>query len=534
MTKKASKGALALMFIICLITFISGVAFAGPVMGGKLVYGMEEDPQNWTPHNVVSCQNQLVMAQIWSSLLRYDRNGRIVGDLAESWEWKDDKTLIFKLRKNVKWHNGDPLTADQVVKSENHRLNPEESIDAKNLGEIIEKWTVLDDLTIKLTLKRPDITILQKLTTAPSRAFVLHPDWDEKTSGQSPETTIGTGPFMYKSYEPGVKVTLVRNPNYFIKGMPYLDEIELVILPDSEARMTAIRSGQVHIVEYIDFQAMPMLKKNPDIYVPEGKGFYGSRLLFDLLKPPTNDVKVRKALNFAVNREMIVAAVLAGEGNPIWGGMIPPDRFGYNKDIANYYKYDPAKAKALLAEAGWKDTDGDGSLDKDGKPMVLSFTTYGPSWWSQVAEVIQANFKDIGVTTELDVHPWAEYKEIRAANAKLPEGTPGTVNIIGSSLWGLGLGDLPNYIMAGGYNFNRYNNPEARKLLADALATTDGTKREAMIRQMEAVTLEDAPIITPCMVTRSEVVRKNVKNFYHLNQDGCYGALIWETWLESK
>jgi peptide/nickel transport system substrate-binding protein len=503
--------------------------------GGVLRYGMLSDPQNWSPHKVVECQNQLVMSQIYSALLRFNGKGELVGDLAESWKWVDDKTVVFQLRKNVKWHNGEPLTAQQVVWSENQRLDPKLSFDAKVLGDAVEKWEAVDDHTVKLTLKRPDVGFLRWLTPAPGRAFVIYPKWDEKTAGQSAATTIGTGPFKYKSYEPGVKVEVVRNPDYFIKGMPYLDGIDFMIIPDADARMTGLRSGQLDMIEFVDFQQLPALRKDPNIYIPEGKGFYGARLSFDMNLPPTNDVRVRRALNYAVDRKTIVDAVLAGEGAPIWGGIIPPGRFGYAKELEGYWSYDPKKAKALLAEAGWRDTKGDGKLyNKDGQPLKVTFVTYGPSWWSQVAEIVQQNFRDIGVICDLAVKPWAEYREIRQKNSELPDGKPGMMNIIGTTLWGLDLSDMPQYLMPGGYNFNRYNNPRVREALRQALATTDASKREALLRQVQVLMEEDAMEITPVWITRSEAVRTRVKNFSHLNQDGCFGTLMWESYLDPK
>lgn len=504
-----------------------------PVYGGALRYGMQEDPANWAPHNTMDCQSQVVMAQIWSGLLRYNNEEKITGDLAESWEWKDPKTLVFKLRRNVKWHNGDKLIADQVVKSENLRLDPKFGIDAKTLGNIIEKWEALDDYTIKLTLKQPDITVLRWLTIVPGKDFITHPDWDEKTCGRSPETTIGTGPFKFKSYEPGVSIELVKNPEYFIKGLPYLDEIRFSIIADAESRLTGLIADELDMVEYIDFQALTRIKGMNDVYVsPGGQGFYGCRLALDLAKEPTKDINVRKALNFAINRSLIIAAVLNGEGEAISGGFIPKGRYGYAKELEGHYSYDPEKAKQLLATAGWKDTDNDGKLDKNGKPMELKFLTYGPSWWSQVGEIVQANLRDIGITVELTVKPWPEYRAMRTKVIELPEGQSSEWDILGGTLWGLDLSDMPIYMMPGGFiNFNRYNNPKARALLKEAFTTTDDDKREGMFREIQKLMLEDAPDITPCWITRSEVLRTSVKNFHHLGQDGCYGTLLWESYL---
>ncbi|MFO7664830.1 MAG: ABC transporter substrate-binding protein [Chloroflexota bacterium] len=374
--------------------------------GGTLRFGMLSDPQNWTPYNVIDCQNEVVMAQIWSSLLRYNGDSELVGDLAESWEWVDDVTVVFHLRENVTWHNGDPFVADDVIQSMELRMDPEVSIDAAELEGSVASWEALDEHTVQLTLVQPNVSILRKLTSVPGHGFILHPDWDEATSGQSAETSVGTGPFMYASYEPGVAVELVRNPNYFIEGLPYLDGIEFAIVADDEARITGLRAGDLDVIEYVDFQSLPMLREDPNILVPDALGFYGARMALGMNLAPTDDVRVRHAMNYAVDREMIVDAVLAGEGEPIWGSIIPPGAFGYAPELADYYSYDPAKAAELLEEAGWTDTDGDGIRDRDGQPMIVTYVTYGPSWWSQAGEVIKANLLDVGIECELEVLPW--------------------------------------------------------------------------------------------------------------------------------
>jgi peptide/nickel transport system substrate-binding protein len=506
-----------------------------PKYGGVLKFALLDDPQGFLPHNTESCENMTIISQIWSSLLRYDKDSKLVGDLAESWEWQDDKTLIFHLRQNVKWHNGDPFTSADVVKSMEHFLNPKVSLKAEGMLKVMDKWEAIDDYTVKLTLKQADGTILRSLTTAPGQAFILHPKYDEATAGQSFDTTIGTGPFMFDSYEPGVSVKLVKNPNYFIEGMPYLDGLEFPIIKDYDARLTALRSGEVDMIEYIDFNSIATLMDDPNIYVPQGKGFYGCRLIMDTATPPTDDINVRKALNFGVDRQMIVDSVLAGQAAPIWGGMIPEGRFGYNADIANTWSFDPEKAKSLLAEAGWTDTNGDGLVDKDGKPLTIKFATYGPDWWSQVGEVVQANLKDIGVTVDLTVEDWAKYKEMRAANKDVPAGQPGEYNIFGATIWGLDLADMMLYNVTGGaYNFGRNSNPDLDALYLKAASTTDDAERDKLLQQAQAIEVGEALDITPAWITRSEGARKTVKNFYHLNDEGCYGILLWQAYLDSE
>ena len=505
----------------------------GAKYGGVLKYALMGDPQGWFPHNTVSCQNMTVMAQIWSSLLRYDGNGKLVGDLAESWEWPDSKTVIFHLRPNVKWSNGDTLTADQVVKSMEHFMNPKVSLHAVDMAKTVDHFEAVDNLSVKMVLKQTDVSILRTLTTAPGQAFILYPTYSEDTAGQSPETTIGTGPFMFKSYEPGVNVELVRNPNYFIEGLPYLDGIKYVVITDADARKTALLAGDVDVIESVDYNSLASLQANPDIVVPTGSGFYGCRLLLETHTYPTDDINVRKALNFAVDRQMVVDSVLAGQGAPIWGGMIPKGRFGYAPDLANTYSYDPAKAKELLAQAGWTDTDGDGYVDKDGKDMNITFIDYGPDWWSQVAEVVQANLKDIGVKVDLQIFEWATYKAKRSANQEIPAGQPGIANILGGTIWGMDLVDMMTYNVTGGYyNFARVSNPELDALYLKARSTIDDTQREALMQQARAIEVGNAYDITVAWISRAEAIRSYVKNFQHLNEDGCWGDLLWEAYLD--
>ena len=504
-----------------------------PKYGGVLKYALMGDPQGWFPHNTESCQNMVVMAQVWSGLLKYNANSELVGDLADSWEWENDTTVIFHLRPNVKWHNGDAFTADQVVKSMDHLLDPEVSIRAGMLQTTIDHFEAVDNLTVKLVLNQANVGILRQLTVAPGQAYILHPDYDEETAGQSPATTIGTGPFKFVSYEPGVKAVVEKNPEYFIEGMPYLDGIEFRVIPDPEARRTGLLAGDVDLIESVDFNSLASLRSDPNVTIPAGFGFYGCRLVYETSKAPTDDVTVRQALNFAVDREMIVDAVLAGEAKPIWGGLIPEGRFGYAPELANYYSFDPGKAKSMLAESGWTDSDGDGWLDKDGQKMVVSFITYGPDWWSQVGEVVQANFKDIGVETELEIAEWAVYKEKRAANKELAAGEEGLYSLFGATIWGLDLVDMLQYHTTGGsYNFGRVSMPDLDALYLKAMATTDDAEREKLLQEAQKIALDNALDIAPAWINRAEAVRSYVQNFNHLNDDGCWGLLVGEAWLD--
>jgi peptide/nickel transport system substrate-binding protein len=516
------------------VSDVPSAAVEGAVYGGTLRYGLSDEVQGWTPHNTESCQNMTVFAQIWSSLLRYDGNDQLVGDLAESWVWTDDLTVVFTLRPNVKWHNGDDLTADQVVLSMNHLLNPDVSMRAADLNQTIDHFEAVDPLTVKLVLKQANSSILRNLTTAPGQAFILHPNYSEDTAGQSFDTTIGTGPFMFESYEPGVAVKLVKNPNYFIHGLPYLDGMDFSIITDTQASQTALLAGDLDVIESVDFNSLASLKENPDIAVPEGFGFYGCRLVMESHTVPTDDINVRKALNFAVDRQMIVDSVLAGEGVAAWGGMIPEGRFGYAPDLANTYSYDPEMAKTMLAESGWTDSNADGFLDKDGQDLTINFVDYGPDWWSQVAEVVQANFLDIGVKTNLEIYDWATYKEKRAANKAVAAGEPGLFNVVGATLWGLDMVDMMQYnFSTGAYNFGRVNNPDLDALYLSALAATDDAARESLLQQAQAIEVANAYDIVVAYINRAEATRSYVKNFHHLNQDGCWGILLWEAYIDN-
>lgn len=510
---------------------LGGGSADNPTAGGTLRFALMNDPDNWTPHSVVGCANMVVMSQIWSSLLRYDGTSQLVGDLAEAWEWSDDTTLVFRLRENAKWHNGDPVTAEHVVKSMEKLQDPATSLRAEPLNQVIQGWEATDEHTVNLKLKQTDVTILRSLTTAPGQAFIVHPDFDPNTSGQSAETTIGTGPFKYESYEPGISVTLVKNPDYFLPELPYLDRIEMPIIEDSEARMTALRAGDVDVITDVEFMTLASLREDPNFEVPPGEGFYGCRLLLDHTRPPTDDRRIRQALNYAIDRERIAEIVLGGEATPIWGGVIPPGRFGHAPELAGYYSYDPEKAVELLAEAGWIDS-GNGQLSKDGEPLHLTFMTYGPSWWSQVAEVFQANLRDIGVEVELEIMPWAEYSAKRQANMDLPSGTEGFANILGTTIWGLDLADEMQFHITGGWsNFTRFSNPELDEVFLEARATVDDAKREELFRQAQKLVLEEAKEITVAWISRAEVLSPKVKNFSHLDEEGCYGILIWEAYL---
>jgi peptide/nickel transport system substrate-binding protein len=317
--------------------------------------------------------------------------------LAESWERVDTLTWRFHLRKGVKFHDGTPLNA-QAVKFSLERT--------QNEGP---KWAVLpiktitadDDYTVTIRTDKPFSPLVEHMMS-PSFSIVS-PTALAKDKAVLEKNSVGTGPFKLEEYVPHQKVIMVRNEDYW-GTKPKLNKLVMKIITDPNTRVMALQTGEVDAIRDVPLPDIAKLQADPKLKVMMTLGtrttYYGFNTDRDYFK----DVRVRQAFNYAFDKEALVKHILYGIGQPA-KGFVTPTIPGYT-DIVGY-KHDPVKAKQLLAEVGWKDTDGDGILDKDGKPFKVALVTGSMAAFTKpVAELFQAQLKEVGVTVEIKAMEW--------------------------------------------------------------------------------------------------------------------------------
>ena len=337
----------------------------------------------------------------------------IEGDLAESWQQTSDTTYVFKLRRGVKWHpkppvNGRELVADDVVYSVNRFLTTKGNANAFMLGSL-DKVEALDKYTVKFTLKEPFAWFLDTLANPMAVAIVAKECVDKFGDLKKWEAVVGTGPWMLDSYRPNQGMTLVRNPAYFIPGLPYIDRIEVAVDEDNASRISSFLSGKYDLgwenpgtINRTDWVQIKDKVKRP-VRTAEFPSNVMSHISMRTDQKPFSDVRVRQAMSLAIDRKGIIDAVAEGVGatNPAvpaalkeWS--IPLDQLG---EGAKWFRYDPAEAKKLLAAAGYP----------NGFPATICFTTYGSTVLIDSMQIVQKNLKDVGIDGKIDQKEYGAY-----------------------------------------------------------------------------------------------------------------------------
>jgi len=343
---------------------------------------------------------------IYDSLVEYGEKGRIIPSLATSWEISPDgKAYTFHLRKGVKFSDGMPFNAEAVRFSlERWRQKPEHS--SITASKALENIEIVDSHTIKLHFNTNYYPILTELTyPRPVRIIspsAVTPAGDLNGKFVKP---IGTGPWMVESYSKDQQAVLVRNPNYW-GDMPKLSKIVLKVIPDPQTRVLALQSGEVDLaggrMSNIPLESLPLIAKDSKLKLHRTEGSTSYYLIFNYNHEFFQDVRIRKAVNHVINKKSMVDHLFGGVGKPAQG--LFQFTVPYVTERNNQgYPYDLNKARELLAEAGWKDNDGDGVLDKNGKPFKISLTFQNLEYpeWKPMCEAIQGDLAKVGIQVNL-------------------------------------------------------------------------------------------------------------------------------------
>ncbi len=483
--------------------------------GGKLVWALESDPVNLIPYGGVSTSNMWGKEFIYDSLLAWDKDLKVIPGLAESYEQPDATSYVFHLRKGVKFHDGKELDADDVKYSfDMMKAPPAPGVKwqwfAYNGVEVMDKYTA------KLTLPMPDPTVPGILAWSRYTPIIEKGAFDKINVNSQ---AIGTGPYKLVEFVPNDRVVLTRNPDFWRPGLPYLDDITLKVLPDEQSRLAALRSGAVDGGTFTNDVAQTA-KNDKSLTTLTGLVSSPKVIQFTIKaeKKPWNDVKVRQAINMAVDRQTIIDNVFGG--NAELSGPVPPgygDWFIPASDLkSKFYKQDLAGAKKLMADAGLA----------QGFPVTLQAIS-APRYYTQIAEIVQQQLKPIGI--EVTVQP-------------LEIGTFAKNNGDGTYDWqstGRGMrGDISGFVNdfnKGTGNYSKwfeggYDNPELDQLYTTGLATTDQEKRKPMYRRIQEIILTEVPNLYTVQDKKIQIVRNRVKNMYVSFTD--FNTGLREAWVE--
>ncbi|MGD8251115.1 MAG: ABC transporter substrate-binding protein [Desulfobacterales bacterium] len=486
-------GAAAVIAVLALVVPVSG---AEPVRGGTLIYGSVTEVASLDPHVYQGTAWKAINLCLYNSLLGFNRSGEPSPSLAESWETPDAKTVIFKLRKGVTFHQGQPFTAKDVKYSLERIVDPATGATLRaNLKDI--RVTIIDDYTVKIEKDEPDVTMLSVL--AMGETSIVSEAW-MKTNPNVKVSANGTGPFKLAKNEPKVRVIVERNPTYFESDLPYLDSIDFRMIKDGEARVNALKTGAVHMIDTVPWKDIDILKAMPGISVDVADGEF-MNLWLNTSKEPLNDPRVRRAISYAIDREAISEAAFFGYGTPLYGPPTIAGTFYYNDDLSNTFSHDPEKAKALLAEAGV------------GGGFELELLTYhGLPIYTVTAQIVQSNLKEVGIEVNIQLSEWAALVEkknkgdydflIYGVTIKSPD--PDAYSYYfgaESTYWAQPVG---------------FSDPTVEALLSEGRTTIDPKGRKAIYHQLEKRVLELTPWVFVNWRAKAQAYNDRVHGYVHL------------------
>ena len=379
---------LAALAAVVMAGLMSGAALAART---DLTVGMQLEPPGLDPTSgAAGATDQVTYANVFEGLTRIDQNGAVQPDLAQSWDISDDGlTYTFHLHDGVKFHDGTPLTADVVKFSLDRTTAPGSTNAQKQLFAAIDTVAAVDPLTVKITLKHPQGDFLYDLGWGDAEIVAPNSAADNATH------PIGTGPFKFSDWVKGDSVVLVKNPDYW--GTPAkLDKVTYKFVSDPTAASAAVLSGDIDAYPYFPApELMAQFKADPRFAVNIGTTEGETILAMNNGKKPFDDLKVRQAMSYAIDRKAIIDGAYFGYGTPIGSHFSPADP-GY-VDLTGLYAYNPDKAKELLKEAGYP----------DGFTVTLKLPP--PSYARRGGEIVAQQLKAVGVTANIVNVEWAQW-----------------------------------------------------------------------------------------------------------------------------
>ncbi|MQA04220.1 MAG: hypothetical protein GEV07_16335 [Streptosporangiales bacterium] len=485
-----------------------------PNRGGVLRYGLSTDTSDLEPHVSTGSASNTVKQLIYNSLLKYDDNGDIVGDLATDFGFSDPKTYEVTIHRGVKFHDGSTLTVDDVVFTIERIMDEKTAAtDASQYADVTRVEAIGADKVV-FHLRQPNVVLPHALASASSP--IVSKAWIEK--GVDPRTqTMGTGPFRLVERVPGVSITLKRFDEYFEDGLPYLNGIQFLPMEDDYARVSALRSAVVDFIDYVPPTHLDVLTKARGVRIASDSTFGFGYVGFVLGRKPLRDIRVRQAFAYGIDRKAVLQTAFLDHGEPMTGGLLAKGMLGYDPDLADRYPYDPDRAKSLLRKAGF------GKLDID---MV---TTSSYSVIDRPAQGMLPSLRGSGEDTKLVRQEWLTFRKTveaktfptHAWGTAIEHSDPDALSVVLGS-------DSPNA------QYLEFKDERIDSLLAQGRRETDEGKRADIYREVENRTLDLLPWTYTVRRVQAEAMRDYVKGYAHPRKGAWTQTALRKVWLERR
>lgn len=444
---------------------VLALASASPALAARtdLVLGVVLEPPHLDPTaGAAAAIDEILYANVFEGLTRIGPSGEVLPALAESWTISDDgKVYTFKLHKGVKFHDGTDFDAEDVKFSLDRARAPDSVNAQKGLFAAIDTVEVIDPETVQVTLKHPQGAFLYNMGWGD--AVIVAPE----SADSNKEKPIGTGPFRFDHWAKGSAVTLVKSDNYW--GDPVaLDKVEFRFIPDAAAAVPAVLSGDVQAFPFFPADAVSQVEGNPQLKVVIGSTEGETILAMNNKKPPLDNLKVRQAISYALDREAIIDGASGGLGQPI-GSHVSPSSKAY-VDLTGRYPHDAAKARKLLKEAGFE----------NGFKTTLKLPP--PAYARDGGQIIASQLRNVGIQADIIPVEWAQWldqvftkKDYDLTIVSHTE--PNDIDIY----------SRPDYY------FN-YQNPEFNKVIEELNLTSDEATRNSLLAKAQNILADDAVV----------------------------------------
>ncbi len=480
--------------VIAAILFLAPINLSAeePVFGDAYVSASIGDARTLVPILADDSASGTIVGMVFNGLVKYNKNIELVPDLAESWEIQDEGlTIIFYLRKGVRWHDGHPFTAEDVKFTYEKLIDPEVPTPYSGDFKKVKNLEVLDNPTVKITYQEPFSPGLASWGMAIMPKHILA--GEDLFTTKFSRNPIGSGPYKFARWLSGNRIDLVSNHDYF-EHRPYINRYIYRIIPDPASMFLELQTQGVDSVgltplQYRRHTDTKQFKRNFQKFRYPAFGY--TYMGYNLNDQRFKDRRVRLAIAYAVDKQEIIDGVLLGLGR-ICTGPFVPESWAYNQDVEPI-PYDPDRAKELLRQAGWVDTDGDGWLDKRGQVFEFTIVTnQGNEQRKQTAEIIQQRLKAIGIKVNIRILEWAVFLD------KFVKTRQFEAIILG---WGLSR-DPDCYDIwhsaktkPGEFNFISYSNFQVDRLLEEGRGVFAREKRAEIYRQVHSILYAEQPYL---------------------------------------
>ncbi len=510
------------LFVILIIASLTA-GCASPAPARRLTYGLTLAPTGIDPHINASAELGIPLTSVYDTLVYQDpATGAFVPGLAESWEVSaNGLEYTFHLRLDVKFHDGTPFDAEAVRYNLERIVSPDlASQKARFMLGPYAGTDVVDEYTVRIRLSEPFAPLLDSLSQV--YLGMASPAAVEKWGSEYQLHQVGTGPFLFAEYVPKDHLLLKRNPDYAWGPSLYhhttaqLDEVEFRFFTSPSTRSPALETGEADVVGEIPPLDAARLEEQAGFHI-EPVAIPGASLMFfmNTARPPLDDLRVRQAVIYATDRAAIIHTVFQ-DTSPVAYGPLTAVTFGYDAAVQDFYPYDPDRAAALLDEAGWADSDGDGVRDRDGEPLTLDLYVMSWGYLAEIGQLLESQWAQAGIAVSTQKVSYPEALQIAGE---------GSHHLMPFSISGTDPDVLRTFFHSdAAFNWSHVADAELDDWLDDGARALSREERTALYGQVQRRVMEQALVLP-------------IRDYVNLNgvsdrvQGLRYDARGWFPWL---